>query len=72
MLNQPAFVSDGCTGRCYCPICGKLYKQVTPSTEHTLIGQILNLIGVIHRGRVYVVAIFNQQPKTYTYTKKED
>lgn len=36
---------------------------MTPSAEHTLVGQVLDLIGVVHRGRVYVVAIFNQQPK---------
>lgn len=70
LYDQPAFISDGCTSGGHCPICSELYKQVTSSTEHTLIGQILYLIGVVHRGRVYVVAILNQQPKK-TYTEKE-
>lgn len=63
--GQPTFVSDGCTSGGYCSICGELYKQVTSSAEHTLVGQVLYLIGVIHRGRIYVVAIFNQQPERY-------
>ncbi len=65
LRDQPAFISDGCTSGGCCPVCGELYKQVTSSTEHTLIGQILYLIGVVHRGRVDVVAILNQQPKKH-------
>lgn len=65
LYEQPTFVSDGCTSGGHCSICGELYKQVTSSAEHTLVGQVLHLIGVIHRGRIYVVAILNQQPKTY-------
>lgn len=73
-MFKPAFVSDRCTGGGQRPICGELYKQVTFSAEHTLIGQILHLIGVVHGGRVDVVAILNQQParkQTHTNTPKE-
>lgn len=56
-----AFVSDGCTSGSHRPICGKLYKQVTSSTEHSFIWQVFNLVGVVDGRRVYVVAIFYQQ-----------
>lgn len=68
--NKPAFISNGCASGGHCPICSELYKQVTTSAEHTLIGQILHLVGVVHRGRVYVVAILNQQPKNTQREKK--
>lgn len=67
LSDQPAFESDGSTSGGHRPVCGELYKQVTSGAEHALIGQILYLIGVVYRGRVDVVAIFNQQPeKEYT------
>lgn len=69
--DQPAFVSDGCTGGGHRPVRGELYKQVTSSAEHTLIGQILYLVRVVHRGRVYVVAVLNEQPRTHTHTHTE-
>lgn len=59
----PAFVSDGSTGRGYRPVCGELYEQVTSSAEHTFVGQILHLIGVVDRGGIYVVAVLDQQSK---------
>lgn len=63
LCDQPAFESDGSTSGGHRPVCGELYKQVASGTEHTLIGQILYLIGVVHWGRVNVVAILNQQPE---------
>lgn len=56
--HQLAFVSYGCAGGGHRPVCGELHKQITAGTEHSLIWQVFNFIGVIHRGRVYVVAIF--------------
>lgn len=61
--DQPAFVSDRCPSGGHRPICGELDEQVTSSAEHTLIGQILYLVGVVDGRRVDVVAVFNQQPK---------
>lgn len=60
--DQLAFVSDGCPGGGRRPICGELDEQVTSSAEHTLVGQILYLVGVVDGRRVDVVAVFNQQP----------
>lgn len=61
--DQLAFVSDGCPSGGHRPICGELDEQVTSSAEHTLIGQVLDLVGVVNRRGVDVVAVFNQQPK---------
>lgn len=61
--TQLAFVSDGSSSRGHRPVGRKLYKQVAPRAEDALVRQILHLIGVVHRGRVNVVAVFNQQPK---------
>lgn len=69
LYDQLAFVSDGCPSGGHRPICGELDEQVTSSAEHTLIGQILYLVGVVDRRRVDVVTIFNQQPKTKKKTK---
>lgn len=65
----PAFISDGCTSGGQRPVCGELYKQVASGAEHAFIGQILHLVGVIHRGRIYVVAILDQQSKKCTHTQ---
>lgn len=69
---QPAFVSDGCSGRGHRPVRCKLHEQVAPGAEDALVGQILHLVGVVHRGRVDVVAVFNQEPKKKKRKKKDD
>lgn len=58
-----AFISDGCTGGGQRSVGGKLDKQITPCAQHSLDGQILDLIGVIHWRGVNIVAVLNQQSK---------
>lgn len=64
LILWSTFISDSCSRRGDRPICGELHKEVTACAHHALIGQVLHLIGVIHRRGVNVVPILYKESET--------
>ena len=64
MEPLPTFVSDGRPGGGERAVGGELHKEVSPRAQDALVGEVLHLVGVVHRRGVDVVPVLYQQPET--------